>query len=602
MKKNNILFRKFVNIIIEKRQIIFALFAYVFFYLIFTDENELLLKSAVPVAVAAAAKAAVAGAKVGAVKGAASGAINKKEGESILGAAAKGASSGAIRGAAGGAVGGAKDGLTSGKNSGINVQNNVNNKNNLNTQNVDIGKNNNFENKNDLKTNNDKNANNGKNANNDKNANTDEKSNNNIIPKEEDYEEEMPEEQNTNSPKNKKKFLVVGCFTLFFLCILFFPILLTIIISPITKIFSGLDCASSTSVLCSNEDNSSFWEKAENFFQYGSFNSTDNVINKKLDKTYEKYYNEYNVKIDVPLLLSTLLVDAIEYDDQVIDIESGAKYDVNDVLKKRVEYLDELADMQTVTIERTYLCTYDYQKDSYIQQLVETRQLEFNEKEKSSGGCRGDGSYVYDYYKILDLENYYDRLYKYPDVLSKVYNEDFAKYDTKLKILIQQIEGNKDLFDGFYNEENANVTPGNIPVELQIDANVNLSSPLMGNYSITLKYGKRNALSFGRHKGIDLVSDDTNIYASGNGVVSAVYTERLGGNVVEITHTTSSGKRYVTQYAHLSQVNVSVGDTINTGNVIGIMGSTGETTGVHLHYQMFDADTKETYNTIDLFS
>ena len=611
MKKNNILIKKIVNIIKEKRQIIFALFAFTFYIIYyFQTKDEIILKSAVPAAVVAAAKvagkAALAGAKTGAIKGAAQGAMNKNEDESRLKSMAKGAASGAAKGAVSGANGSLSDSAKSTLNANKNINNNSasnsssrvdNSKSNSNESAVS-NKKNNDSNKSDVDK--DKTSNSNDKDNSKTNKNKDNKlPNENEEDNDEEYEEDNVDDKKTNSSKNKKKGLLIGCITILFIPLLFIPILLTIIISPLTKIFSGFDCENSASIICADKDNISFWEKSKNFFQYGSFNSTDNVIKDELDSVYDKYYDKYNVKIDIPLLLSSLLVDATEYDDQVVDEESGTKFDINDVLKKRIQYMDELAKLQIATVEREYICIYN-EENKYIKEYVGLRPMEYDEDEQTIKKCSQEGEHVYDYYSALDIEGYYDRLYINSKVLKDIYENDKVGSDELIKILIKEIEENKETFNYFYTEEDAETKYGNIPAELLADINVNLSSPISGNYSITLLYGKFFNLK--KHKGIDLVSDDLNIYSAGNGIVSKVYTEKLGGNVIEITHTTASGKQYVTQYAHLSKMFVSVGNNIAAGEVIGIMGSTGESTGIHLHFQMFDADNRnKTYNTVDLF-
>ena len=54
------------------------------------------------------------------------------------------------------------------------------------------------------------------------------------------------------------------------------------------------------------------------------------------------------------------------------------------------------------------------------------------------------------------------------------------------------------------------------------------------------------------------------------------------GNFIEIDH----GNGYATIYAHLSQINVSVCQGVSAGEVIGISGSTGNSTGAHLHFEI----------------
>jgi murein DD-endopeptidase MepM/ murein hydrolase activator NlpD len=55
------------------------------------------------------------------------------------------------------------------------------------------------------------------------------------------------------------------------------------------------------------------------------------------------------------------------------------------------------------------------------------------------------------------------------------------------------------------------------------------------------------------------------------------------GQFVWINH----GGGYKTTYAHLSQITVQVGDTVQAGDVVGVCGSTGNSTGLHLHFEIF---------------
>lgn len=64
-----------------------------------------------------------------------------------------------------------------------------------------------------------------------------------------------------------------------------------------------------------------------------------------------------------------------------------------------------------------------------------------------------------------------------------------------------------------------------------------------------------------------------------------IYAGRNGahGNHVEVQH----NKRYVTRYSHLDAVRVSVGDWVDRGATVGVAGSTGHSTGVHLHFEVW---------------
>ena len=71
--------------------------------------------------------------------------------------------------------------------------------------------------------------------------------------------------------------------------------------------------------------------------------------------------------------------------------------------------------------------------------------------------------------------------------------------------------------------------------------------------------------------------------AAGNGTVQRVAYERYNlGNVIEIGHRYG----FVTRYGHLDRVLVEAGQRVQRGQVIGLMGSTGLSTGPHVHYEV----------------
>jgi murein DD-endopeptidase MepM/ murein hydrolase activator NlpD len=86
------------------------------------------------------------------------------------------------------------------------------------------------------------------------------------------------------------------------------------------------------------------------------------------------------------------------------------------------------------------------------------------------------------------------------------------------------------------------------------------------------------------HLGIDITAtSSTLVLASGGGVVVFAGFSQYGyGNVVQIDHLDG----FATVYGHLSQINVSQCEVVTGGEVIGIAGSTGNSTGVHLHFEV----------------
>jgi murein DD-endopeptidase MepM/ murein hydrolase activator NlpD len=103
-------------------------------------------------------------------------------------------------------------------------------------------------------------------------------------------------------------------------------------------------------------------------------------------------------------------------------------------------------------------------------------------------------------------------------------------------------------------------------------------------------FGRRSDPLTGKsawHKGIDFAGKTgTEVVAVGDGVVSWSGKRQGFGNMVEIKH----GSGYVTRYAH-NQVNlVAVGDRVSQGQTIALMGSTGRSTGSHLHFEVLQND------------
>ncbi|HRE36600.1 MAG TPA: M23 family metallopeptidase, partial [Sphingopyxis terrae] len=104
--------------------------------------------------------------------------------------------------------------------------------------------------------------------------------------------------------------------------------------------------------------------------------------------------------------------------------------------------------------------------------------------------------------------------------------------------------------------------------------------------SLSSSYGMRVHPITGklaRHNGVDIPAPyGTPIYATADGIVGRA--QRLGGygNYVEIEH----GNAIETRYGHMSSFVVQPGQQVKKGDVIGYVGSTGRSTGNHLHYEV----------------
>lgn len=113
----------------------------------------------------------------------------------------------------------------------------------------------------------------------------------------------------------------------------------------------------------------------------------------------------------------------------------------------------------------------------------------------------------------------------------------------------------------------------------------------LDNYRMTSDYGMRNHPVLGgrrKHDGLDMAAPaGTRIYATADGIVEKAEWFGGYGNYVAINH----GADLETRFGHMSRYTVSAGQRVRKGDLIGYVGSTGRSTGAHLHYEVRVAGT-----------
>lgn len=117
-----------------------------------------------------------------------------------------------------------------------------------------------------------------------------------------------------------------------------------------------------------------------------------------------------------------------------------------------------------------------------------------------------------------------------------------------------------------------------------------LNVPIVGQFKLTSNYGSRHDPVTGEvrsHQGIDLAaSSGTPIIAVAGGVVLKATRHQTLGNYVEIQHAPT----WRTRYAHARLLYVVAGQKVAAGQFIGQVGSTGRSTGPHLHFEVWRND------------
>ena len=106
-------------------------------------------------------------------------------------------------------------------------------------------------------------------------------------------------------------------------------------------------------------------------------------------------------------------------------------------------------------------------------------------------------------------------------------------------------------------------------------------TPVSG--TITSRFGSMESIRSSGHTGLDIAAPKgTAIKAAASGTVTFSGYSGGYGNVVKISH----GNGIMTYYAHCSQLYVTAGQTVSAGDVIAAVGSTGNSTGNHLHFEV----------------
>lgn len=212
---------------------------------------------------------------------------------------------------------------------------------------------------------------------------------------------------------------------------------------------------------------------------------------------------------------------------------------------------DELINMLKQNAEITYkyyAVTFNKEVKSYFSSLEEAEQLVAEIKEEHSGNLDLD----------IGISEYYT-----------VNIDDANKIDENTDILLakQELENSVDE----YIDKQARTVNG---ICLAV-------TPING--VITSRFGAYENVRSGAHTGLDIgASSGTPIHVTADGVVTYAAPMGTYGNLVRVSH----GNGIETYYAHCSKILVSVGQTVSAGDTIALVGSTGNSTGPHLHLEV----------------
>ena len=162
--------------------------------------------------------------------------------------------------------------------------------------------------------------------------------------------------------------------------------------------------------------------------------------------------------------------------------------------------------------------------------------------------------------------------------IEEVYTEDVKKVKTKsVKIAQKEVETT---VESLLKKEEAKKA-------LAVINGINVSVlPVYGR--VTSRFGVSSSIRHGSHTGLDIAcSKGTAIKVVAKGKVSFAAYNGSYGNLIKVDH----GNGVTTWYAHCSKIYARVGQNVSAGDIIGTVGSTGNSTGSHLHLEIRINDT-----------
>ncbi len=112
--------------------------------------------------------------------------------------------------------------------------------------------------------------------------------------------------------------------------------------------------------------------------------------------------------------------------------------------------------------------------------------------------------------------------------------------------------------------------------------------PLTGEFRVTCEYKRKGNWAAGFHTGIDLVGDKK-IYSSCDGEVVRTGYDKSYGNYIVVKNDADGCYHW---FCHLSKISTGTGKKVSRTTIIGIMGSTGNSTGKHLHFEIRNVSNK----------
>lgn len=332
------------------------------------------------------------------------------------------------------------------------------------------------------------------------------------------------------------------------------------------------------------------------------FNNVQAKTLGELKKAYETTLNKYNETKNNIKLTEEQISSAKSRIDSIYTEMAQAEKDIqnttneitklnNQIAEKEKQMKELMKFFQVSSGESTYL-EYIFSADSitdFIYRVSVTEQL-----------SKYNNNLIDEMHKMIDKNNKnIESLHKKEDSLKSLQSELTEKVTelSKSKDALgeeslsyeEELKAQKSILDYYTKsgcKDNEDVSSCG---SAQLPAGTKFWRPLSSG-CITENYGYRICPFHGKeiHSGMDMACGNHKIYAVSDGKVKYTGYSRGGyGNYIVIHHNIN-GRKYSSLYGHLAAIYVKQGDIVNKDTVIGLMGSTGASTGTHLHLNIYN--------------
>ncbi len=185
--------------------------------------------------------------------------------------------------------------------------------------------------------------------------------------------------------------------------------------------------------------------------------------------------------------------------------------------------------------------------------------------------------------KLQKRNDYLESTRNYKSYLASKTNQEIQQYRKKISQLEQEEIAIRREIERIELTKIDNVNFANLPSKKDADFGYPVKTVRISQYYGRTHFSKK-AYRNGFHNGIDFAGGGNILAAADGKVLATGNMKRYGyGRWVAIDH----GNGLVTLYGHMKKIKVSRGKKVDKGDVIGIMGSTGYSTGVHVHFSVF---------------